>query len=468
MAKDELFTLIQSLSVSELRYFRMQARQHSADPNQKYLRLFDAMQSMEEYSLEALREKCKGESFLDHLPSARRYLFGQLVRALRNYHHNRSLERRLRAVFDEIEILYERGLVKYCSKRLRFALQLAREHQLSHHLLQCLRWERRLLKTQRDPSRWERMLAIEEEEKVVLAQLQRENLYVSAYDREFMGMPGFDQLDPPRQSGESFYGLQAYLGMKAIHAQRNADIESESHHFQEIYDLFRNNPHQIEAYPLRFLHVLRNVIQARIMQSPQLDIKSDLQEMRKIQGLSASTFALIEPELLFLEILHYLNQRNFSVLREAKERLEDLVGNKNNTYSLIIYQYNIALADFFLEDYKTSKKKFETLMEKQVLKLAPAFYHQARTFQILMAVLLKQDSILTYYTRSAKRFYRNRSDQPPYSEPAILMATRWNKLNRRDRIREIEQFAELVQSLQVLGKGELVEWTEVMKKRLEN
>ena len=468
MAKDELFTLIQSLSVSELRYFRMQARQHSADPNQKYLRLFDAMQDMEEYSLEALREKCAGESFLDHLPSARRYLFGQLVRALRNYHHNRSLERRLRAVFDEIEILYERGLVKYCSKRLRFALQLARQHQLSHHLLQCLRWERRLLKTRRDPKFRERMLEIEAEEKVVLEQLERENLYVSAYDRAFMGIPGFEELEPPRPQEDSFYGLQAYLGLQAVQAVWNADLNSESQHFQEIYDLYIQNPHQIEAYPLRFLNVLRNVVQARIRQSPQLDIKSDLEEMRKIQGLSASTFALIEPELLFLEIIHYLNQQNFSVLRETKDRLEALVGNKNNTFSLIIYQYNIALADFFLEDYKTSKEKFETLMGKQVLKLAPTFYHQARTFQILLAILLEQDSILTYYTRSAKRFYRNRSDQPPYSEPAILMANRWNKLARRGRIQEIESYAAMLQGLKVPGLGELIEWTKVMKKRLKN
>ncbi len=466
MAQDELFQLVHSLSVSEQRYFRMHARQHSTDANQKYLRLFDALIEMETYDINELKERCAGENFLKHLPSSRRYLFQQLLKSLRNFHSERSIERRVRTLLDEVELLFERKLLRQCTKKLSQALQLARNHELPLHIFECLRWERRLIKAKREADFVAQIEAIEEEEKKMLAQLQQEQRYVEAHDREFLKMDLHEEVVPPRRE-DSFYSHLAYQSYRLYRARNQSNTFEAWEASRETIDHYRANPHQIEANPKRFINAFWNYIGGSINDNRSESILQNLQEIQEIPGLSSTSRDLLQPDLTLLEMLHHLQNENFDAVPPLKERLVKRIGQKNTHPNHLTFRYNIAIADFFLGDIRASKQEMEQLIHKTTLKLRPTLYHLARTWQLLLAILLEQDSILTYYTRSAKRFYRKSQDpQPHFNLMAVNMANKWPKLRPRERREAIREYLAMVEEYRGVGQGELREWGSRMLKRL--
>ena len=84
--KDHLFQLIQSMSSSEKRYFKRNAL-IAKDADANYLKLFDALNKMQEYDEAALKKK----PFVKHFASERKYLYEAILRSLRNYCKEESI-----------------------------------------------------------------------------------------------------------------------------------------------------------------------------------------------------------------------------------------------------------------------------------------------------------------------------------------------------------------------------------------
>ena len=51
-----LFNLIKTLTKSEKRYFKIEASKHGGDKKNHYVKLFDAIEAMNEYDEEALKK----------------------------------------------------------------------------------------------------------------------------------------------------------------------------------------------------------------------------------------------------------------------------------------------------------------------------------------------------------------------------------------------------------------------------
>ncbi|MEO6940759.1 MAG: hypothetical protein ABI444_11595, partial [Candidatus Kapaibacterium sp.] len=81
-ASDRLFELIQSMTASERKYFKILTGYQEGE--KKYLKLFLAIEEQPEYDEEALRSVLIGERMLNQLHVTKNYLYHQILESLRS------------------------------------------------------------------------------------------------------------------------------------------------------------------------------------------------------------------------------------------------------------------------------------------------------------------------------------------------------------------------------------------------
>lgn len=172
--KDDLKILIDSLSVAEKRYFGqyLKALNHQKTPF--YLTLFSALSSSE--SLPPGKTEKVSEKMYTN---AKARLYKHLVRCLRIYHDEKSIDTVIQNLLCEIEVLYDRGLPEQSLLLLKKAHTYALLHEAYGLMPQILIWERKLNIILNTPTRTNKEIA--QEEKAILKNLNQvielENIY---------------------------------------------------------------------------------------------------------------------------------------------------------------------------------------------------------------------------------------------------------------------------------------------------
>ena len=143
-----LFNLIKTLTKSEKRYFKIEASKHGGDKKNHYVKLFDAIEAMNEYDEEALKKKFRNESFVKHLFVTKNYLYKLIMKSLRSYSKKDAEQFGVQDTLRDANILLDKGLVDQHNKLLGQArkqmvqnenhLQLleiyARQHTMIHKM----------------------------------------------------------------------------------------------------------------------------------------------------------------------------------------------------------------------------------------------------------------------------------------------------------------------------------------------
>ena len=138
---EDLFELIKSLSQTEKGYFKKFVLYQSDEEDANYVKLFDAIDDQEKYNEAALKIKFKSEKFINHLPRTKNYLYYLILKSLRNYNTEISINARLMDMLRNIEILYDKNLIKQCKKLVIRGKELAIEYENYERLIEFSKWE---------------------------------------------------------------------------------------------------------------------------------------------------------------------------------------------------------------------------------------------------------------------------------------------------------------------------------------
>ena len=170
---EHLFLLIKSLSQSEKRFFKLWAQLHASERNNKYTRLFDAIQKQDVYDEKKLFIDNKDVAYGKQFPVLKNYLYNQILWCMDQYHKSKYEE--VRSLLHKVEFLCEKGLYEQCDKMLRKAKQKAEQNNMLHYSLELFRpWEKILVLQSNDMERMKKFLA---EEKKISEQLLRTQQY---------------------------------------------------------------------------------------------------------------------------------------------------------------------------------------------------------------------------------------------------------------------------------------------------
>lgn len=142
-SKDELFQLVKSLGKNDKRMFKLFMKRASGGEDLKVMRLFDALDKLEDYDEAILLGKCKSITKLQ-LPNLKAYLYKQLLAALRQVKDEDSIEMQLNEQMAYARILYNKGLYLQALKLLGKIKATASAHfQVTFHL-QALIFEKKI------------------------------------------------------------------------------------------------------------------------------------------------------------------------------------------------------------------------------------------------------------------------------------------------------------------------------------
>lgn len=140
-ASNDLFELIQALTKSEKRYFRMSATRHSRNRVNKYVHLFDLIDRCEFYDEEAIREQFAARFGEKHFAEAKYYLYNAILKALHSYEADNKVEIRLTTMLHQARILSRKNLVRQCAKLQRKIYEEAVQHELWPIAMRALQME---------------------------------------------------------------------------------------------------------------------------------------------------------------------------------------------------------------------------------------------------------------------------------------------------------------------------------------
>ena len=140
---NELFNLIQSLSKSEKRFFKLSSSLQDGDKN--YLKLFDYIEKQKNYDEVELKKFFQKEKFIKHLPSEKNHLYKLILKSLRGFHSDNSISSILKQELKNIEILHSKALYKECVKILKRSKRTALNHEKFYYLFELIRWNKLLI-----------------------------------------------------------------------------------------------------------------------------------------------------------------------------------------------------------------------------------------------------------------------------------------------------------------------------------
>lgn len=178
----ELFDLIKSLTKSEKRFFKLSSSLQSGDKN--YVKIFDTIDTQNEYDEEAIKTEFKDETFIQHFPSEKNHLYKLILKSLRNYYADQSISSILRQEIKNIEILLKKGLYKEGHKFLQRAKKLATEHEKFYYVFELINMEKQLLEEDYESGEFTRDLnELVKEETEVIEKLRNLAEYHIIYSR---------------------------------------------------------------------------------------------------------------------------------------------------------------------------------------------------------------------------------------------------------------------------------------------
>lgn len=140
-SQDPLFQLIKSLSKSEKRNFKLYANRFHASEDKKFIRLFNAIEKLNEYNDEKILQKAPGIN-KSQLSNLKAHLYKQLLLCLRLNSINSDLDIYLREQIDYAKVLYNKGLYVQALKIVDKARQMAAEFEKNILLLEILEFEK--------------------------------------------------------------------------------------------------------------------------------------------------------------------------------------------------------------------------------------------------------------------------------------------------------------------------------------
>lgn len=143
LKKDDLYELIQSLDKSEKRYFKVI---HSGEKkNNKYVKLFDILEQTKQYDEKKIKLQLQDAYLQKHFAETKYYLYQQILKTLKEYRAENSVDTILLDRIQNIEILIQKALFEQAINELNKAKKMAMEYERFDFLLLILSYQNKII-----------------------------------------------------------------------------------------------------------------------------------------------------------------------------------------------------------------------------------------------------------------------------------------------------------------------------------
>ncbi len=423
----ELFELIKSLSKSEKRFFKLSSSLQTGDKN--YLKIFDAIERQNEYNELTLKEVFKNETFVNHFPSEKNHLYKLILKSLRNYHSDNSINSVLKQEIKNVEILYKKALFKECNKFLIRAKKQAIENEKFYFLFELISWEKLLLEEAFEDGEFstdlDKLIAEEQDVIAKLRNLAEYHVLYSKINYVFRS-EGFSRsaeeikIVSDIEENPLIKGKNTALSKRAATicyytqgfcAMANSQTEIAQTKFLRVKEILDAKPKLKTDLAKRYVKTVSNIIGGHI------DLGEYEQAWRSIEDLKVLTnqkgFKSIDIKINVFKTatiseLQLLTRSGrfveaMGLVEEALESLETLESRLRKEQLLELY-YHVAYTYFGNGEYNKSLFWINKVLNDNENTLRKDLFSYARLFNLVIHFELGNYDLLEYITKSTQRY----------------------------------------------------------------
>ncbi|MFN8393840.1 MAG: hypothetical protein U0176_04115 [Bacteroidia bacterium] len=418
----QLFLLVKSLDKAEKKHFRAYAQRHVIGERNLYERLFDVLLEMEVYDDEQVRAAFSGEKVLSQWASFKTYLYQLLRRSLRTLHEDDNAAAEMQQLLQDITILHNKGLHDACQRLLNKCKRLAREQDAHAVSLECLDWERRLIKRGMPANLGEQLEAVAQAEQFHLKCLRLDKLVLQHYDR----MYSYSQQKHPSAGQTSLFAMleeiegqvagqplpfNAHLAlgaMRAMVATHLGRLEEASVHYREVVLQWQSRPLILAEHRDRYLMTLVNFLNTMYQTQNETQFQEALSIARSGHELRGDMQRFVRIMSSNLELLHLMNAGRYEEAEQIVPMLKDIVKEEPEFLRpahIIAYSYNVAVLLFVRGRYRQSVEWLNRILDFPGHDIRVDIRNAAQILALIVHFELGNHDLLEYLLASALRKY---------------------------------------------------------------
>jgi tetratricopeptide (TPR) repeat protein len=408
--KGALFLLIKSMTRSEKRYFKLSAMAAREDSN--YLLLFDLMEGQQEPDDEAIRKAFEGKTFIKQLHVTKIYLQELIMRTLRNYHAESSVNARVLDLLRDIEILFARELYDACEHSIQKAEKLASEYEKHALLIEIDGWKRRLALVRSSSDKIEGLLDAEHE---AIGRLEQLNAYWRMTANIFDPVLRRDL--PDRLKTLNANSLQALtLHHHLLYScyfmdGRSAEAEKA---IVGLISAIEQHPHRIKDDPSSYVTAISNQISLLLAQQRWDETEQLIDSMREVASShrvgSESRFTVrLWLRIFNLELELYRDSQQLDkgsvLIQEVEQYLSKRRSLAPDNYRIMLY-YQAASINLQKGDFRKALDYVNKIINENFGDVRRDLQYCARLMNLIIHFELKNIMVLRYATDNCRRFFK--------------------------------------------------------------
>jgi hypothetical protein len=403
--KNQLFDLLKSLSASEKRYFRTAIAGGNASRN--YMKLFDVIDKMKTYDEREVRQKFKGQKFINQLHVMKIYLHDTIMRSLRNYHSATSYSAQTKDMLRNVELYFHRELYNHCETEIEKVEKLARKTEDDVVLLEVLNWKRKLLQS-RSPGE-SSLHSIIEQQTLALGRLYDHN---ELWKEIVMPSGKADIiLSKTRSATLSAKVLQYHIRYRE--AIRNNRNEQAKESLMKLVSELEQHPDRLNEEPSLYLSTINNLISFFVF-TGEIDqainnvrkAKSFYQGIEGIQKNKGNFRLILRTYNIELEIYRDTESLDNAVklIEEIQQMLEEHKDRIPESY-LVSLWFQFANIYFVKKEFRQSLHWINQILNASFADQRKDLHLQSHLLNLMVHLELRNFFVMRYFVASAKRFF---------------------------------------------------------------
>lgn len=425
---NKLHILIKSLTKSEKRYFKLYSNQSTPDKEKNYIKLFDVLERMPDYSEEGLLANLQTEGVnAKYLAADKNHLYNLILRSLRNFHTSRTSRLKVKECLEYAEILLDKGLKDQALQQMQKGQKIAHQYDIVSYLPELLRLERRISGL---PIKVKDIEKKYHDYKEALAKLENFNEYDFLHSRtnfvrrkvgktrnsaelqlfqEVLEHP----LMQPNQTLSFFSEVRFHQIWASYYYSKN-DWQKEYEHNKLLLDLMANKKEFLEEYSLEYASTFSRVLILTKQAAPNAYF-STLNSFREIPAKTVrhqrQVKSLVECLAYSTESVRMIKQGLFDeaivIIPEFEHFLLDYNDLIEPAFKMNSY-YKFAYVCIGMDDYSRALDYLNKVLNEFDEKLRPDIYRYSKILTLIVHLELGNTTLLPYISKSTIHYLKSR------------------------------------------------------------
>jgi len=444
--KGNLYYLIQSLTKSEKRYFKIFCFSEKANKN--YLQLFEAYEKMDVLAESVIKKKF---AHVQQLHVTKNYLSNLILASLRSYHAKISKDAELKDTLRNIEILFKKELLDQCFYEIQKAEKLARDYELMTGLIEVLNWKKRWQLTRHGLLR-NNLTDIIHSEKDTIQKLNRLNEYWALMSQIFNFSGDKDGLFLKKralQTANEHSSVPAkilYHHLLYSYYTINGQPQKGRDFIISLIDFLEKYPNQIKNDPSPYITALNNLIGFYLHQKDYDAVFPLLEKVKQVPQKYKPVAANFNIKLqlrsynIELEIYRDLKawEKGITLISTIQLFFKQHQKNISEIYLLMLW-YQFAYIYFMAGDFDNALKWVNEIINRKFTVERKDLESYARLLNLMIHFELGNVMVLKYAVENTRRWMRKQQNIEPFERVLLRFFAKISMSARGDYSLHFEQ-----------------------------